>query len=155
VGRFVSQDPIGLLGGSNLFAYAPNPLGWVDPFGLAKKQKNSECPSCSGEDSEDEEETTRVRHYTNRKGSQGIEQDGVIKAQDNNRVYVEPANKKPLNQVQAETKYQLKQGKGRDFVETDVSNSQLEWVKNPRYGTEELTTKGDLPLRNPSFTRRK
>jgi RHS repeat-associated protein len=41
VGRFVSQDPIGLLGGSNLFAYAPNPLGWVDPFGL-----NEKCPSC-------------------------------------------------------------------------------------------------------------
>ncbi|MEJ2612747.1 MAG: RHS repeat-associated core domain-containing protein [Candidatus Thiodiazotropha sp.] len=30
VGRFVSQDPIGLRGGSNLFAYAPNPLGWVE-----------------------------------------------------------------------------------------------------------------------------
>jgi RHS repeat-associated protein len=46
VGRFVSQDPIGLRGGSNLFAYAPNPLGWVDPFGLAKKQNNPNCPSC-------------------------------------------------------------------------------------------------------------
>jgi RHS repeat-associated protein len=44
IGRFVSQDPIGLLGGSNLFAYAPNPLGWVDPFGLTKKNPN--CPSC-------------------------------------------------------------------------------------------------------------
>ncbi len=35
-GRFVSQDPIGLLGGVNLFAYANNPLAWVDPFGLAR-----------------------------------------------------------------------------------------------------------------------
>ena len=34
VGRFVSQDPIGLLGGVNLFAYALNPSGWVDPLGL-------------------------------------------------------------------------------------------------------------------------
>ena len=33
-GRFVSQDPIGLLGGFNLYEYAPNPIGWVDPFGL-------------------------------------------------------------------------------------------------------------------------
>jgi RHS repeat-associated protein len=33
VGRFVSQDPIGLRGGSNFFLYAPNPMGWVDPFG--------------------------------------------------------------------------------------------------------------------------
>jgi RHS repeat-associated protein len=43
VGRFVSQDPIGLWGGNNLFIYAPNPLGWDDPLGLAKKKN---CPSC-------------------------------------------------------------------------------------------------------------
>jgi RHS repeat-associated protein len=34
VGRFVSNDPIGLLGGENLYAYAPNPIMWVDPLGL-------------------------------------------------------------------------------------------------------------------------
>ncbi|WP_416235835.1 RHS repeat-associated core domain-containing protein, partial [Salmonella enterica] len=33
-GRFVSQDPIGLRGGLNLYAYAPNPLTWIDPLGL-------------------------------------------------------------------------------------------------------------------------
>ncbi|SOD21490.1 RHS repeat-associated core domain-containing protein [Variovorax sp. YR752] len=35
VGRFVSQDPIGLEGAQNLYMYAPNPTGWIDPFGLA------------------------------------------------------------------------------------------------------------------------
>ncbi|MEL5575198.1 RHS repeat-associated core domain-containing protein [Serratia marcescens] len=35
VGRFTTQDPIGLRGGLNLYQYAPNPLGWVDPLGLA------------------------------------------------------------------------------------------------------------------------
>ena len=34
-GRFVSQDPIGLLGGFNLYEYAPNPLIFLDPFGLS------------------------------------------------------------------------------------------------------------------------
>jgi RHS repeat-associated protein len=34
VGRFTTQDPIGLAGGINLYQYAPNPLGWVDPLGL-------------------------------------------------------------------------------------------------------------------------
>ncbi|GFM77814.1 hypothetical protein PSCICM_36330 [Pseudomonas cichorii] len=34
VGRFVSKDPISYAGGLNLYAYAPNPTGWTDPFGL-------------------------------------------------------------------------------------------------------------------------
>lgn len=33
---FISRDPIGLMGGSNVFQYAPNPIGWIDPWGLAK-----------------------------------------------------------------------------------------------------------------------
>jgi RHS repeat-associated protein len=34
IGRFISKDPIGLAGGLNLYAYAPNPVRWVDPRGL-------------------------------------------------------------------------------------------------------------------------
>ncbi|NHB59594.1 hypothetical protein G9F32_16505 [Acinetobacter sp. 194] len=37
-GRFISHDPIGLLGGDNHFQYAPNPVEWVDPFGLSKNK---------------------------------------------------------------------------------------------------------------------
>ncbi|SOE98662.1 RHS repeat-associated core domain-containing protein [Burkholderia sp. OK233] len=32
--HFISQDPIGLTGGSNLYKYAPNIFGWIDPLGL-------------------------------------------------------------------------------------------------------------------------
>jgi len=35
-GRFVSHDPIGLLGGENQFQYAPNPVEWVDLLGWAR-----------------------------------------------------------------------------------------------------------------------
>jgi len=35
-GRFVSKDPIGLAGDINVYRYAPNPVGWVDPLGLLK-----------------------------------------------------------------------------------------------------------------------
>ncbi len=34
-GRFVTQDPIGLEGGFDLYQYAINPLSWLDPTGLA------------------------------------------------------------------------------------------------------------------------
>ena len=39
LGMFTTRDPIGLEGGNNTFQYAPNPTGWIDPFGLKK------CPS--------------------------------------------------------------------------------------------------------------
>ncbi|MBT2298676.1 RHS domain-containing protein [Pseudomonas fluorescens] len=35
VGRFTTPDPIGLEGGLNLYQYAPNPIGWADPWGWA------------------------------------------------------------------------------------------------------------------------
>jgi RHS repeat-associated protein len=37
-GRFISQDPIGLLGGINHYQYAPNHVNWVDPLGLSCKE---------------------------------------------------------------------------------------------------------------------
>ena len=36
-GRFVNQDPIGLIGGENLYAFELNTKAWVDPLGLASK----------------------------------------------------------------------------------------------------------------------
>ncbi len=57
VGRFVGQDPISYTGGLNLYAYAPNPVGWVDVLGLTKKQKTCEaCPrnKCAPRDLIDE-----------------------------------------------------------------------------------------------------
>ncbi|RQR62562.1 type IV secretion protein Rhs [Burkholderia sp. Bp9125] len=36
LGSFISQDPIGLAGGPNLYRYAPETSRWSDPLGLAK-----------------------------------------------------------------------------------------------------------------------
>ncbi len=35
IGRFITQDPIGIDGGVNLYRYATNPIAWIDPKGLA------------------------------------------------------------------------------------------------------------------------
>ncbi|WP_143557115.1 RHS repeat-associated core domain-containing protein [Snodgrassella alvi] len=40
IGRFTQPDPIGLLGGFNLYQYAPNGLTWIDPWGLACKGRS-------------------------------------------------------------------------------------------------------------------
>nr|WP_289845470.1 RHS repeat-associated core domain-containing protein [Acinetobacter oleivorans] len=39
IGRFISKDPIGLLGEYNVYSYAPNPNNWIDPLGLRSRNK--------------------------------------------------------------------------------------------------------------------
>jgi RHS repeat-associated protein len=34
IGRYLSQDPVGLLGGTNPYEYGPNPVMYIDPLGL-------------------------------------------------------------------------------------------------------------------------
>ncbi|CAM7688823.1 RhsA core protein [Citrobacter portucalensis] len=36
LGRYITQDPIGMEGGWNLYSYPLNPIDWIDPMGLAK-----------------------------------------------------------------------------------------------------------------------
>ncbi|MCX2796514.1 RHS repeat-associated core domain-containing protein, partial [Microbulbifer thermotolerans] len=48
VGAFTQQDPIGLLGGVNNYRYVPNPVRWVDPYGLkCKEGEDSHTPNSS------------------------------------------------------------------------------------------------------------
>ena len=44
IARFVSQDPIGFAGSDNFYEYAPNPIRWVDPYGLAPCKKKVANP---------------------------------------------------------------------------------------------------------------
>ena len=38
IGAFVSQDPLGLLAGENVYGFAPNVQAWIDPLGLLCKE---------------------------------------------------------------------------------------------------------------------
>ncbi|WP_284285247.1 RHS repeat-associated core domain-containing protein, partial [Marinibactrum halimedae] len=42
IGQFITQDPVGLAGGNNNYRYAPNPLEWIDPYGLTAKSGDCE-----------------------------------------------------------------------------------------------------------------
>ncbi|AHG19542.1 hypothetical protein Z042_07915 [Chania multitudinisentens RB-25] len=67
-GRFTQPDPIGLAGGINLYQYAPNPLGWMDPLGLTPDGV--------------------FIHYTDFFGMQNILNSGVIEANVKGKVYI-------------------------------------------------------------------
>ncbi len=44
--RYITQDPIGLLGGLNNYQYAPNATAWIDPLGLTAGKGG--CDPCCG-----------------------------------------------------------------------------------------------------------
>jgi RHS repeat-associated protein len=44
-GGFISQDPLGLGAGDDLYAYAPNVWRWLDPFGLTCKVRKRSVKS--------------------------------------------------------------------------------------------------------------
>jgi RHS repeat-associated protein len=45
-GRYISQEPIGLLGNTNPYQYAPNPTDWIDPRGLKGKKAQASGQAC-------------------------------------------------------------------------------------------------------------
>jgi RHS repeat-associated protein len=181
--RFISEDPLGFGGGdSNLYSYVGNnPVDFTDPFGNAPNygydpidSTRSGIPGQAGNYAprsnpgprlapipikpgcpDDNEFLTRIRHYTNRKGLNGIQQSGVIKAYDKGSVFGEYAKNRPLAPRDAEERYILPKGHGRDYVETDVPTMRVNRERNSINGVEELRIWGDVPLRNPTFTKRK
>jgi hypothetical protein len=100
------------------------------------------------------EPRVRIRHYTNAKGLAGIEEEGVIKAGDRGRVFAEPANRTPEAPRDVEARYKIKQGRGRHYVETDVPESRVSRVKNPKTGNWELEIEGDVLLENEKIQKR-
>lgn len=47
-GRYLTGDPLGRAAGPNPHGYVPNPLVWIDPFGLARKPKVRTLPQGEG-----------------------------------------------------------------------------------------------------------
>ena len=90
------------------------------------------------------------RHYTNRRGSRGILEKNTIHANKQGKVFAEKItrrNKNPLSKADAEDKYGLGQGRGRDYVEFNLPDGQEAVMqKNPITEATEWVIRGDVPL---------
>jgi hypothetical protein len=95
--------------------------------------------------------TIRVRHYTRISSKDCILAANRVLAWDQNKVFVELANRKPLGPREAEAKYLIKRGKGNAFIEFDALPDEVQQQVNRLTGEIELFISGDLDLldRNP------
>jgi hypothetical protein len=88
----------------------------------------------------------RLRHYTRLSSKDRILSEGHIIAGDQNKVFVEKADRKPLGPREAEEKYLLKPGKGNAFVEFDALPEEVRAQMNRLTGNTELYLRGDVDL---------
>ncbi len=115
-------------------------LGDLNPKGALKRAGKTTIAAAVSKD------VTRVRHYTNMSRAKRIEQDGVIKADDQGCVFCESASRKPLSPRDAEAKYGIGRGRGQAYVETDVPSSSVSSRFNPLTRADEMLIRGDVPL---------
>ncbi|OEK08202.1 hypothetical protein A8C32_01690 [Flavivirga aquatica] len=70
-GGYISQDPIGLAGGMpNMYAYVHDSNSWIDPLGLTGFEPTMDLGIAP--------EGTKLYHYTNKAGMEGIINSGEI-----------------------------------------------------------------------------
>ena len=95
--------------------------------------------------------TTRLRHYTRKNSKERILADGQLLARDQNKIFVESAEREPLSPRDAEARYLLKRGKGNAYVEFDAHPEEIHEQTNHLTGAVELFLSGNAALsgRNP------
>ena len=130
-GRFTTQDPIGLAGGLNLYQYAPNPTGWVDPWGL------------SGENI--------FIHYTNESGFKGIMESGVLVPNASGKVYVTDLLMSPDDVVRnLLIDNPIYKGRGDYAIIFKVDSGEMQNIRNS--SELEFIHEGKMKLRNIVFS---
>ena len=95
--------------------------------------------------------TIRLRHYTRSTTLPRILTDGRLIAGDQNKVFVERADRGPLSPREAEARSFLKRGKGNACLEFDARADEIHQQTNRLTGKPELFLRGDVILdgRNP------
>lgn len=88
----------------------------------------------------------RVRHYTRVSAMRKIVAEGVIRARDQNKVFVEKTNSRKLSPADAETQYRMKPGKGNAYIEFDMEEAHLRLGYNGATQLDEWSIDGDVDL---------
>ena len=90
----------------------------------------------------------RVRRYTRVSSMSKILAEGVIRARDQNRVFVERASNRKLSPSDVVQEYPLARGKGNAFIEFDVEERLLLIRYNQSIKRDEMFIDGDVDLNN-------
>jgi RHS repeat-associated protein len=88
IGKYISRDPIGLLGGLDVYGYTHDPLTWIDPFGLEGCEGFENVNRSDTNKIADELNDTTYFHYTDEAGLEGILEKGLIMPNSKSRVYL-------------------------------------------------------------------
>lgn len=88
----------------------------------------------------------RVRHYTRVSSMRRILAENMVRARDQNKVFLELANSRPLAPRDVEERYDIDRGKGNAFVEFDADPHELEVKYNERIRLHEYFIVGDVDL---------
>ncbi|MER8060194.1 MULTISPECIES: HYD1 signature containing ADP-ribosyltransferase family protein [unclassified Streptomyces] len=89
-----------------------------------------------------------MRHYTNSRGKNGILESGVIKASDQNKVFMVPAKGKLMSPRDAESTLGIGRGRGNNVLEFDAPADRIASRYNAKFGITEWVADGDLEVSN-------
>ena len=92
--------------------------------------------------------TVRMRHYTNSRGKNGIVESGVIKASDQNKVFLVPAKGRLMSPRDAESTLGIGRGRGNNVLEFDAPADRVTSRYNAKFGITEWVADGDLEITN-------
>ena len=95
--------------------------------------------------------TIRLRHFTRRSSKERILAEERLLARDQNKVFVERADREPLSPREVEARYLLKRGRGNAYVEFDARPEEVYEQVNRLSGGTEFFLRGNVDLsgRNP------
>jgi len=136
-GSFVSRDPLGLEAGVNLYRYAPNVWGWVDPLGLCgEASKNTE--------------TETVQRWMSKPELKATQETGLLRGgRDGTHYVTDAANSNALRARQRSALPQTPEVKVTlDVLKGKFSPpSKVEPAFNMPGGGMERTATGNIPVK--------